>query len=80
MIAIQEYAAIGDGRTVALVGRHGSIDWLCWPRFDRPSIFGALLDERGGYWRLAPAGPSRVTRRYTPVSPRDTGVSRVCFD
>ena len=80
MIAIQEYAAIGDGRTVALVGRHGSIDWLCWPRFDRPSIFGALLDERGGYWRLAPVGPSRVTRRYTPGSPRDTGVSRVCFD
>lgn len=76
MIAIQEYAAIGDGRTVALVGRHGSIDWLCWPRFDSPSIFGALLDEHGGGWRLAPTAASRVTRRYLDA----TNVLETRFD
>ena len=76
MIAIQEYAAIGDGRTVALVGRHGSIDWLCWPRFDSPSIFGALLDEHGGCWSLAPTAASRVTRRYLD----DTNVLETRFD
>ncbi|MDQ3349437.1 MAG: DUF5911 domain-containing protein, partial [Acidobacteriota bacterium] len=76
MLAIQEYAAIGDGRTVALVGRHGSIDWLCWPRFDSPSIFGALLDEHGGCWSLAPTAASRVTRRYLD----DTNVLETRFD
>ena len=64
MIPIQDYAAIGDGRAVALVGRQGSIDWLCWPRFDSPSIFGAILDEDGGCWSLGPAATARVTRQY----------------
>jgi len=61
---IDHYAVIGDGRSTALVSRDGSIDWLCWPRFDSPSIFAALLDEQGGQWRLAPEGTGRVTRRY----------------
>ncbi len=65
MASIADYAVIGDGRSAALVCRDGSIDWLCWPRFDSPSIFGAVLDaEHGGSWRVAPRGAVPAGRRY----------------
>ncbi len=67
---IEDYGLIGDMQAAALVGRNGSIDWLCLPRFDSPSCFAALLgDERHGTWRLAPNGEVRSSsRRYRPDS------------
>jgi len=62
--AIQDYGVIGDCRAAALVSRTGSIDWLCWPRFDSPSIFAALLDNDAGRWSIAPRAPFRSERRY----------------
>ena len=63
---IEDYALIGDTHTAALVGRNGSIDWLCVPRFDSPACFAALVgDESNGRWLIAPAAPApRVTRAY----------------
>jgi len=63
---IGDYALIGDLQTGALVGRDGSIDWLCLPRFDSAACFAALLhDEGAGHWRIAPAGAETATsRRY----------------
>ncbi|WP_329036116.1 glycoside hydrolase family 15 protein [Streptomyces sp. NBC_00178] len=54
---IEDYAVIGDLQTAALVGRNGSVDWLCLPRFDSGACFAALLgDEDNGHWRIAPQG------------------------
>ena len=63
---IEDYALVGDCETGALVGRDGSIDWLCWPRFDSGACFAALLGGREhGRWRIAPAGEIlRTERRY----------------
>jgi GH15 family glucan-1,4-alpha-glucosidase len=64
-VPIADYAAIGCTRSVALVSRDGSIDWLCWPRFDSPSVFGRILDaEKGGFFAIHPAVRYDVKRRY----------------
>ena len=65
---LEDYGLIGDMQAAALVGRNGSVDWLCLPRFDSASCFTALLgDERHGRWLVAPAGEVRATsRRYRP--------------
>jgi len=63
-LRIEDYAVIGDCQTGALVGRDGSIDWLCFPRFDSPACFAALLGTpEHGRWLLAPNGEVRATRR-----------------
>jgi GH15 family glucan-1,4-alpha-glucosidase len=66
-LRIEDYGIIGDTHTVALVGRDGSIDWLCLPRFDSPACFAKLLgNSRNGYWRVAPSasmGEIKETRR-----------------
>src|ERR1700731_3858171 len=67
VLPIEDYALIGDCKTAALVGRDGSIDWLCWPRFDSAACFAALLGTDNGRWLMAPkAPPISVRRRYRP--------------
>ncbi|MEU8232568.1 glycoside hydrolase family 15 protein [Actinoplanes sp. NPDC048967] len=63
-LPIEDYAIIADTQTAALVGRNGSIDWLCVPRFDSGAIFAALLgNDENGHWTIAPAGEIRSVRR-----------------
>jgi GH15 family glucan-1,4-alpha-glucosidase len=67
-VRLEDYGLIGDLQSAALVGRNGSVDWLCLPRFDSPSCFSALLgNEAHGCWLVAPAGEVRsCSRRYRP--------------
>lgn len=75
--SISDYGAIGNLRTVALVGRDGSIDWTCFPALDHASVFAALLDgARGGRFRVAPVGMARGEQRYVA----DTNVLETVFD
>jgi GH15 family glucan-1,4-alpha-glucosidase len=74
---IADYAIIGCTRSAALISRDGSIDWLCWPRFDSPSIFARFLDhEKGGYFSIAPSGAFKSLRRYID----STNVLETTFD
>jgi GH15 family glucan-1,4-alpha-glucosidase len=77
-LRIEDYGLIGDCITAALVGRDGSIDWLCWPRFDSGACFAALLgDESNGRWRIGPAAAGTRSER----SYRDsTMVLETCFE
>jgi GH15 family glucan-1,4-alpha-glucosidase len=64
---IRDLAAIGDGRTVALIDRAGSVVWMCAPDLDGPSVFGSLLDAGGGgSFTVVPEEPFRASRRYLP--------------
>jgi GH15 family glucan-1,4-alpha-glucosidase len=63
-LAISEYALLSDSHTAALISRGGSMDWLCFPRFDSPAIFGRLLDDTAGHWTIRPSGEAKLSRHY----------------
>jgi GH15 family glucan-1,4-alpha-glucosidase len=62
--SIADHALLSDCHSAALVSRKGSIEWMCFPRFDSPSIFGRLLDDDAGHWSIRPVGDFDVSRRY----------------
>ena len=68
--AIADHGLVGDLHTAALISTDGSVDWFCCPRFDSPSVFGALLDDtRGGHFRVRPAGGAHESKQmYFPDS------------
>src|SRR5205809_3695128 len=81
---VAEHGLLADSNSAALVARDGSIDWLCWPRFDSPSGFGRILDPAAGHWSIRPVGAFTSDRRYLPGTlvlettfTTDTGVVRV---
>jgi len=63
-LPIADYALLSDCRSAALVSSAGSVDWLCFPRFDGPSVFARLLDEQAGHWSIYPVNATEVSRRY----------------
>lgn len=74
---IEDYALIGNCRSAALVGKNGSIDWCCLPRFDSPAIFSAILDSKtGGHFFIRPKLPFKASQKYIP----DTNVIETIFE
>jgi alpha,alpha-trehalase len=65
---IADYALLSDCHSAALVSRAGSVDWLCFPRFDSPAVFARLLDDEGGHWSIRPVDDAEVSRRYVDGS------------
>jgi GH15 family glucan-1,4-alpha-glucosidase len=63
-LPIADYGLISDCRSAALVSRNGSVDWLCFPRFDKGSVFGRILDDRAGHWSITPVDACETERRY----------------
>ena len=63
-VPIAAHALLSNCHSAALVTADGSVDWLCFPRFDSPSIFGRLLDEEAGHWSIRPTGAFETSRRY----------------
>jgi alpha,alpha-trehalase len=59
---IAEYALLSDCHSAALVHRAGSIDWLCFPRYDAPSVFGRLLDQGAGHWSIQVSNATSIRR------------------
>jgi hypothetical protein len=62
--AIADHALLSDRHSSALVSNAGSVEWLSFPRFDSPSVFGRLLGAEAGHWQIQPVGKARSTRRY----------------
>src|SRR6516164_4097479 len=63
---IGAYGLLADCNTAALVDRHGSIDWLCLPRYDSPAVFARILDREAGHWSIRPVGGFTTTRQFLP--------------
>ena len=72
-LPIENYGIIGNMRTVALVGTNGSIDWMCLPRIDSPSVFGGILDhDKGGHFQIHRGRRWKALRRSRSTGPRPT--------
>ena len=65
---IEDYGLLSDCQSAALVGRDGSVDWWCQPRFDAPAVFARLLDDDAGHWSIRPDAPFTVSRAYVDRS------------
>src|SRR5690348_6629526 len=83
-LPVADYGLLADCNSAALVARDGSIDWLCLPRYDSPSVFGRILDPAAGHWSITPATAFTSERRYLPGTlviettfTTETGVARV---